>query len=101
MKNLRPLEKVILRLDNDDVSVVDIARRVGKKPGTVSRILQMVQWKDDEPATAQTGGSRLRPLERVILRLRNEGETYGEIGNRLNRSGAQVRRIEEYTKLKA
>jgi IS30 family transposase len=101
VKNLRPIERVILRLESEDVSVVDIARRVGKKPGTVTRILEMVDYKDETPATAQTDDSRIRPLERVIIRLRDNGESYGEIGNRLGRSGAQVRRIEGYAQLKS
>lgn len=101
MKNLRPIERVILRLESEDVSVVDIARRVGKKPGTVTRILEMVEYKDETPATARTDDSRIRPLERVIIRLRDNGESYGEIGNRLGRSGAQVRRIEGYAQLKS
>jgi len=32
--------------------------------------------------------------------LRARGESYGEIGNRLGRSGAHVRRIEGYAQLK-
>lgn len=98
--NLRPLERVILRLKDENVTMVAISRRIGKKPGTVERILRMVEYKEDRPAKPSRDDD-LRPLERVILRLREQGETYGEIGNRLGRSGAQIRRIEGYARLKS
>jgi hypothetical protein len=94
------LERVILRLHHEAVPAVEISRRLGKKPGTVNRILQMIDFKqgrDLKPA----GRDGLRPIERVVLRLRAAGESYGEIGNRLGRSGAQIRRIEGYAHFKA
>lgn len=98
--HLRPLERVILRLRDDGMPVTEISRRVGKKPGTVHRIIRMTDFKDDSSGGSQQPDHPLRPVERVVRRLRSEGETYGEIGNRLGRSGAQVRRIEEYSRLK-
>ncbi len=97
----RPIERVILRLEDENVSRSEIARRVGKRPGTVRRILLMVEYKKDRPPKLEPDNAGLRPVERVIARLRRQGETYGEIGNRLGRSGAQVRRIEGYVRLKS
>lgn len=100
--NLRPIERVILRLHGENLPTAEIAQKVGKKPGTVDRILGMIEFKEQAPAAvehARAGG--LRPLERVVLRLRSEGESYGVIGNRLARSGAQIRRIEGYANLKS
>ena len=100
--NLRPLERVIVRLNEEGVSSVEIGRRIGKKPGTVERILQWIDFKTDRPArTRPDNRASLRPIERVILRLRKEGENYGEIANRLGRSGAHIRRIEGYARLKS
>lgn len=99
--NLRPLERVVVRLNGEGVANAEIGRRIGKRPGTVERILQMVEYKKDRPAGSTPHTKGLRPLERVIVRLRGQGETYGEIANRLGRSGAQVRRIEGYARLKS
>jgi DNA-binding CsgD family transcriptional regulator len=99
-KDLRPIERVIIRLSADGHPSSEISRRVGKKPGTVVRILQMVEMKDGHTAATATEPQALRPLERVIIKLRARGESYGEIGNRLARSGAQIRRIEDMARIK-
>lgn len=92
--NLRPLESVILRLRGEGHDSADIGKKIGKKPGTVDRIVEMIEHKEDlEPSPRNRSGAR--PLERVILKLRARGETYGEIGNRLGRSGDNVRRVEQ------
>jgi DNA-binding CsgD family transcriptional regulator len=99
--NLRPIERVILRLHGEDLAKSEIAQKVGKKPGTVDRILAMIDFKDGVSPAPQSHDGGLRPVERVVLRLRSQGETYGMIGNRLGRSGAQIRRIEGYANLKS
>ena len=97
---LRPIERVILRLTEAGHPSSEISRRVGKKPGTVVRILQMMEMRDGQAATPAGEPQPLRPLERVIVKLRARGESYGEIGNRLARSGAQIRRIEDMARMK-
>lgn len=92
---LRPIESVIKRLADSGMSSSQIAPRVGKKPGTVDRIHQMIDYKSGLPTQAPSRANRLSAVERVITNLRDQGSTYGEIGNRLGRSGAQVRRIEQ------
>jgi DNA-binding CsgD family transcriptional regulator len=42
----------------------------------------------------------LRPVERVIVRLRGQGETYSQIGNRLALSGRRVQFIEQLAEFK-
>jgi hypothetical protein len=91
---------VIVRLSESGLEVPEISRRVGKKPGTVIRILRMIDLRVGSPVSQAVGDGRLRPLERVVIKLRARGESYGEIGNRLGRSGAHVRRIETYAQLK-
>ncbi len=98
--SLRPLESVILRLRDQGLSTPEIAIRVGKKPGTIGRIIEMVAFKEDLESNRSRRDDTLRPLERVVRRLRAAGEGYGEIGNRLGRSGTQIRRIETYAQLK-
>lgn len=96
-RHLRPIERVVVRLRNGGASHSEIGRRVGKKPGTVGRILDMIEMRDGPPTRSD---ENLRPVERVVLRLREAGESYGEIGNRLGRSGRHVRKIEDYAHLK-
>jgi DNA-binding CsgD family transcriptional regulator len=97
---LRPIERVVTRLRDQGVSAAEIGRRVGKRPGTVDRILSMVEMKEGVPASSRAR-SGYRPIERVVRRLRAGGESYGEIGHRLGKSGQQIRRIEGYMSLKA
>lgn len=95
-ETLSPLERVILRLKESGADMADIAAKVGKKPGTVERIIAMAGFKEGIAAGEPKRGEGLRPVERVVARLRAQGESYGEIGNRIGKSGHQVRKIEEY-----
>lgn len=99
-QDLRPIERVIVRLSESGQEIPEISRRVGKKPGTVIRILSMIDMRTGSNVSPIGDDEALRPLERVVIKLRARGESYGEIGNRLGRSGGQVRRIESYAQLK-
>ena len=98
---LRPLERIILRLLGEGMSTSEIGRRIGKRPGTVRRIIVMIGYKKDLENAPEPARSTLTHLERVILRLKASGENYGEIGVRLGRSGAHIRRIESYALFKS
>ena len=91
---LRPIERVVMRLHDEGCSLADIGKKVGKKPGTVTRILRMTEYKQDGLPDRAASQHPLRPVERVVLRLRDQGETYSQIGNRLARSGRRVQFIE-------
>jgi DNA-binding CsgD family transcriptional regulator len=95
--DLRPIESVILRMRDEGHGSPEIGKRIGKKPGTVDRIVEMIEHKEDVESTPDAESSGFRPVERVILKLRAQGESYGEIGNRLGRSGDYVRRVEQMT----
>ena len=97
---LRPIERVVVKLHQSGATAPEIGKRVGKKPGTVYRILQMVELKSDVAQGATPSHDPLRPIERVVVKLRARGESYGEIGNRLARSGRQVQMIERYATFK-
>lgn len=98
--DLRPIERVVMRLHNAGATAPEIGKRVGKKPGTVHRIIQMVDFKADGVQAATPDDNPLRPVERVVVKLRASGESYGLIGIRLARSGRQVRMIERYADFK-
>ena len=98
---LRPMERIILRLRSEGMSPSEIGRRIGKRPGTVRRIIIMIEYKRDLEDAAESTRSSMTPLETVVLRLKANGENYGAIGVRLGRSGAHIRRVESYALLKS
>jgi len=97
---LRPLERVVSRMHGEGLTPADIGKKVRKKPGTVNRILEMIELKQDVPPNSTPDPDRLRPVERVIVRLRGQGETYSQIGNRLALSGRRVQFIEQLAEFK-
>ena len=98
---LRPMERTILRLRSAGMSSPEIGRRVGKRPGTVERIFVMIDYKKDLKGSRKSSRGAITLVEEVVVRLRARGENHGEIGSRLGRSGAQIRRIESYISLKS
>lgn len=98
--NLRPIESVILKLRDEGNAIPEIAKRIGKKPGTVERFLEMIDHKSDVPDQKDRERAPGTPVERVIQKHRDAGETYGVIGNRLNMSGDRVRAIEGFAELR-
>ena len=97
---LRPIERVVMRLQDEGFSPADIGKKVKKKPGTVHRIIAMAGYKQDGLSTSTPNDHPLRPVERVVLTLRGKGETYGQIGNRLALSGRRVQFIERLAEFK-
>ena len=91
--SLRPVERLVLRLVEEGVGDVEIARRFRRSPEMIRRITAMARLP-------RTAGARvvpddgLRPLERRLLRWRHYGATYTEIGSRFRRSPVFVARVE-------
>jgi DNA-binding CsgD family transcriptional regulator len=100
MPDLRPIERVVMRLHQDGASPVEIGKRVRKKPGTVNRIVEMVGYREKGMSPRTPSDHPLRPVERVVMRLRGDGETYSQIGNRLALSGRRVQMIERLAEFK-
>jgi hypothetical protein len=97
---LRPIERVVMNLRGAGATVPEIGKRVNKKPGTVHRIIEMIEFKDGLPPSSTTRDDPLRPIERVVLNLRARGESYGVIGNRLAHSGQRIQFIESLAEFK-
>ncbi|MGH8947872.1 MAG: helix-turn-helix domain-containing protein, partial [Acidimicrobiia bacterium] len=91
---------VVMRLHDEGCSLADIGKKVRKKPGTVTRILLMSGYKQDGLPDQTVSDHTLRPVERVVLKLRERGETYSQIGNRLARSGRRIQFIESLAEFK-
>jgi DNA-binding CsgD family transcriptional regulator len=99
-ENLRPLETVILKLRADGLDTQQIAERIAKKPESVDRFLEMIDHKSDIPEQKQSESSGKSPVEKVVKRLRADGESYEQIGDRLNKGADHVQRIESYSEIK-
>jgi DNA-binding CsgD family transcriptional regulator len=100
MPDLRPIERVVMRLRDEGATPAEIGKRVRKKPGTVNRIVKMAGYREDGLSQRTISDSPLRPVERVVMRLRGDGETYSQIGNRLALSGRRVQLIERLAEFK-
>jgi len=90
---LRPIERTMLKLSRGGNSEADIAWRLRRSPGHVRRTLVLARL----PREPQPEGSRepwdLRPIERRVLRARENGVPEAETAARLRRSPAFVQRV--------
>lgn len=96
---LRPLERRVVQLVEAGIGTAEIARRFRRSPDMINRITRMAAL----PGRATGAGGRgevLRPLERRVLRWREVGADYGEIGARFGRSAADVERVERLARYK-
>jgi DNA-directed RNA polymerase specialized sigma24 family protein len=96
----RALERRILRLVEEGVAHDEIARRFRRSPDMIHRIIVLARLARSEvaasaEAAASAGVEVLRPLERRVLRWRDDvAADYAEIGARFRRSADHVQRIE-------
>lgn len=95
---LRPLERRILRLHEQGVEHAEIGRRFRRSADHVRRVIEMTQL----PGRTGERPSRgvLRPLERRVLRWRDAGVGYAEIGAKFRRSPGHIRRVEGLARIK-
>ena len=97
-RGLRPLERRVLRLTAAGVSHEEIARRFRRSPAFIRRVIDLT----DVPRSgvAATTDGPLRPLERRVLRWREQGAAPDEIGARFNRSPEFISRVEDIAHFK-
>ena len=94
---LRPMERRVLRLTDEGVDTVEIARRFHRTPEFVGR---MVDYTHLPRTATTTDAPLLRPLERRILKWRAKGTNHAEIGRRFRRSADHVARVEQLANYK-
>jgi DNA-binding CsgD family transcriptional regulator len=90
---LRPFERRVVRLIDEGVGTEEIARRFRRSPEMIRRVAALAGLPRSEPTQVREGHV-LRPLERRVLRWREAGAPYDEIGPRFRRSPAFVQRVE-------
>lgn len=99
--SLRPIERRMVRLDDDGVSRAEIGRRFRRSPEYVNRVLVLAHLPG-RAAHAHAGHDEhaLRPLERCVLGWRDRGASHDEIAPMFRRSPAFVAQVEELARYK-
>ena len=96
---LRPLERRVVQLVDDGVATTEIADRFRRSPEMITRIVGMAALPG-RTTVAPASGEVLRPLERRVLRWRETGAAYEEIGARFGRSAAHIEQVEQLARYK-
>jgi DNA-binding CsgD family transcriptional regulator len=90
--DLRPVERAILRRRDEGMAVPEIAARLRRSPEHVERIIAYALLPGRSGASRDTAGG-LRPLERRVLSLLEEGRDYDQMAGLFRRSPAHMRRV--------
>jgi hypothetical protein len=96
-EQLRPVERRIRRLVREDVPVSEIAERFRRSPEFIRRVVTLSELPGRR-VTPSGGG--LRPVERRILRWREQGASPADIAPRFHRSPEFVERVEGFARYK-
>lgn len=96
-QRLRPLERRLLRLADEGLDERELARRFVRSPEHIGRVLDLARMPGRTGPPPRT--EPLNPLERRILRWREQGVDHDEMAARFRRSPrhiAQVERLAHY-----
>jgi DNA-binding CsgD family transcriptional regulator len=96
-KHLRPVERRILDLVRAGVRDADIANRFRRSPAYVRRVVELADLPRRELARSV---EQLRPVERRVLRLLEEGARPADIAARFRRTPAYVMQVERLARHK-
>jgi len=99
-RHLRPLERTVLRLADEGMPQSEIAWRFRRSPGHIKRVIDLTQVPRSGIESSPEDAPTLRPVERIVLRAREQGIDYTEIGARLRRSPGYAARVESYANYK-
>jgi DNA-binding CsgD family transcriptional regulator len=88
---LRPIERRVLALKASGQTTAEIARRFKRGDDHIERI---IGWTKSPRSPRERPRQGLRPVERRVLSLRDQGMSYGEIGARFRKDAEFARRVE-------
>lgn len=91
------IERRMVRLADEGVGDEEIARRFRKSPGFVHRVLELAR------VPRQADGRRpnvLRPVERRVLKWRENGASASDIARRFRRQPRSIEQIERLARYK-
>jgi DNA-binding CsgD family transcriptional regulator len=92
MGTLRPIERRMTRLAASGVPVAETGRRFHHSGDFVERVLELASLPGRDAAAAESGQG-LRPLERRLLRWREQGADPQELADRFRRSPEHIERV--------
>jgi hypothetical protein len=95
---LRPIERRVLRWVEAGLSDAEIGRRFGRSERWVAQVRLLAGL--DRSASSAVRNDRLRPLERRLLRWREQGVGHVELSDRFRRSPGFLARVEDYAQYK-
>lgn len=99
--HLRPFERAVLRLADAGMPTNEIAWRFRRSPGHIERVLNLSRLPRTPTGTvASKPIGTLRPVERCVLRARDNGVDHAEIAARMRRTPGHVGRVERYASYK-
>ncbi len=87
---LRPVERRVLTMRDEGVTIEEIARRFRRSPALVARI---IEWTEI-PRSGLPVKRTPRAIEQRVLTLRASGESHEQIGQRFHRSARFIRQVE-------
>lgn len=96
-EHLRPLERRLLRLSEAGVDAEELSKRFLRSPEHIERVLDLARLPDRTGPRMR--GDILTPIERRVLRWRDQGAELSEVADRFRRSPrhmAQVERLAHY-----
>lgn len=94
---LRPIERRVLALKASGQTTAEIARRFKRGEDHIERI---IGWTDIPRKPRDRRREGLRPVERRVLALRNDGLSHEEIGVRFRRDAEFARRVESIAQMR-
>lgn len=90
LANLRPLERRVSRLAEAGVVPGEIGRRFNRSGDHIERVLVLASLPDRRAPQRRRG---LRPLERRLLRWRDQGASPEELADRFRRGPGYIERV--------
>jgi DNA-binding CsgD family transcriptional regulator len=95
---LRPLERRVLALQKAGVDDAEIARRFRRSPGYVKRVALLSRTPHRRRRVRNKHG--LTPLERRVLKWRDQGARPEDVAWRFRRSPEHIARVEKLARYK-
>lgn len=92
-----PMERRMTRLADEGVGEEEIARRFRRSPGFVQRVLTLAHVPRHGDGRRPGG---LRPVERRVLKWREDGASASDIAARFRRQPRSIEQIERLARYK-
>jgi hypothetical protein len=94
---MRPIERRMLKLANEGADDIEIAWRFRRTPKNVRQVIACANLPRGGGETRSSG---LRPIERRVLRWRDEGADINDLAARFRRGPAFLEQVERLARYK-